>query len=280
MEGLERDLWLNRVVPMADDVAFRVRFSQLEKYLPASRGDRSLSFEQRARLIGVSADDFADHEARLKESLARWSQTLRVGAQLFHAGDRVVVLGDSLTDDRASWFEHLRTLFEAAAFVNLARGGDTSTDAVRRLGWVLSLEPTWAFVAIGTNDTASLLPTPDVTAVSPAETVRNLRVIRDALVTTSATQVWITPGGVDEATLATTWSSGDRPWVYRNARLALLADSVRELEGVTVVDIFDANERAGRFEDGIHPTIAEHQRIARLVLDTIGSASSISVGNE
>jgi hypothetical protein len=40
--------------------------------------------------------------------------------------------------------------------------------------------------------------------VAPAETVRNLRIARDALAIPSVRQVWITPAGVEEAGLATT----------------------------------------------------------------------------
>lgn len=58
-------------------------------------------------------------------------------------------------------------------------------------------------------------------------------------------------------------------WVYRNDRPARLVEAAQSLDDVTVLDIFEAQPRSERFEDGIHPTIPEHQRIAARVLEVI-----------
>jgi lysophospholipase L1-like esterase len=160
-------------------------------------------------LIDLSTQAYSDAAERLHKTLQTWvRETQSAGLPLPVGEGPVVALGDSLTADGASWYEHLRALCDNVTFVNLALAGDTSADVLGRLGWVLSLKPTWVFVMIGTNDSASFPPARDATVVSSSETLRNMHLIRDTVASTSARQVWITPVGVDETALRATWSTG------------------------------------------------------------------------
>ncbi|TVR18485.1 MAG: SGNH/GDSL hydrolase family protein, partial [Balneolaceae bacterium] len=119
----------------------------------------------------------------------------------FSNDDVIVAFGDSATDDQQGWFEILQyvlniTVPEAQfTFINAGISNNTSSDALRRMNRdVLSHEPNWVIVSLGTFDAQRLNFAPGRTLVPLSETWENLSTIEDAIATvTENPPVWITP---------------------------------------------------------------------------------------
>jgi acyl-CoA thioesterase-1 len=101
---------------------------------------------------------------------------LAAGAPAATAPKTLLCLGDSLTagyglDESQAWPALLQARLDAALpgwrVVNAGVSGDTSDDALQRLGWLLKSPPTAAFVCLGGND--------GLRGLKPAHTEANLR---------------------------------------------------------------------------------------------------------
>jgi lysophospholipase L1-like esterase len=182
-------------------------FLNLEKRFPLLPGARST--EHVANFIGLSKQELVDARITLDEQAEQAAQELLKDEQIqkyitrlpFKRGDKLVVIGDSISDDLQGWFEILRHLLETGRpdleleFSNAAVEGDTSFDALRRLNRsVIHAAADWVFVALGSYDAMRLHPLPDRTHVSLTEFWENMNAIEAVISeTTKNPPVWITP---------------------------------------------------------------------------------------
>ncbi|NGP88435.1 SGNH/GDSL hydrolase family protein [Fodinibius halophilus] len=202
---------------MADHIATEEEKEVLEKYLL-----QFLNLEKRypllpgveneeaiAGLMGLETDELnklrdrflanakqAAVELLEDPDVAEWIEELP-----FEEGDTIVALGDSITDDLQGWFNIFEHLLDIGlespdfTFINSGISYDTSSDALKRLNRdVLSHEPDWVIVALGTFDAQRLHVAPDRPLVSLADYWENLNTI-EATVSeiTDNPLIWITP---------------------------------------------------------------------------------------
>ncbi len=201
-----------------------------------------VSGETIAAEMGIAADVYAEVVADFARAVEQAAAELledaafraQIAALPFTAGDTVVGLGDSITDDLQSWFELLRTAFNMARpndnvrFVNAGISGDTTTALVSRFHAVTLLDPAWIICMAGTNDTRTHGLAPTRSLVSHDETVANYQLLREyATAQTDARWVWLTPPPVIEAAIPHDWWLGPQNMMWRNAPLQALAASLR-----------------------------------------------------
>lgn len=186
---------------------YLLQFLNIEKQFPLLPGisdERSI-----AGLMGLDPEELKklrslfDQNAKeaalelLKEDeISDWVDQLP-----FENDDTIVAFGDSSTDDLQGWFEifkHLLNITVAEAdftFINAGISNNTSSEALRRMQRdVLSHEPDWVIVQLGTFDATRPLFAPKRTLLPLSETWENLTTISDAIKTvTDNPAIWITP---------------------------------------------------------------------------------------
>jgi len=203
----------------------------------------------------------------------------RVDRLPFRAGSTLVGLGDSFTDDLQSWLEILRHLLalrrsqDRIQIVNAGVSARTSADVLHYAMPALGQQPDWVFCLIGGGDAKRIGPEPTKTMVGVAETAANLDALRRlAAAWTEASWVWITPATVDEARVAAfpAFQQGQSTW--RNTDLLAVGDVIRGRPD-PVVDLqalFGLPPDANFLRpDGLHPSLAGHQAIARAVVERL-----------
>jgi acyl-CoA thioesterase I len=265
-------------------VAELVRFNHPEKvfgYLPGF-DETSL-----AALYGLDAatyrairGDFADRARRSAEALlADPAFAERVDALPFPAEATVMGIGDSFTDDLQSWLEILRHLLalrrpeDRIRIVNDAVSARTSSDILHYVMGAVMKRPDWIFCLVGGNDAKRIGVEPTKTLVAPEETAANLDAThRIAVAQTDASWVWITPATVDDARVAAHpgFQMGKSTW--RNDDLLAVGDIIRG-RSEPVVDLqalFGVPPVADYLgPDGLHPSLAGQQAIARTVVERL-----------
>jgi lysophospholipase L1-like esterase len=198
-------------------------------------------------------------------------------------GDRVVFLGDSITEQQL-YTNFVETYLVARhpemrlSFFNAGWGGDTATGGLARLDRdVLSLAPNLVTVCYGMNDGRYSLPDPAVRA----EFAAALRGIVARLRGAGARVVLLTPGMVDVKAAPHLESAR-----YNMETLRGMADEVLHIareEGLPCADLHqlmnDVNARARAIDpdfcmipDGIHPDPAGHLVMAHGLLEALGVA--------
>lgn len=186
---------------------YLLQFLNLEKRFPLLPGIENK--EAIAGLMGLEVDEMKKLRGRFESNakqaaielledpeVAEWIEELP-----FEAGDTIVALGDSITDDLQGWFNIFEHVLEIGledpefTFVNSGVSYDTSTDALKRLNRdVLDHEPDWVIVALGTFDAQRLHVAPDRQLVSLADYWENLNTIENnVLEITDNPLIWITP---------------------------------------------------------------------------------------
>ncbi|MFB9753017.1 SGNH/GDSL hydrolase family protein [Paenibacillus hodogayensis] len=204
----------------------------------------------------------------------------------FKAGETVVGLGESTTDDLLSWFEILRNLLElqrpqdGIRLVNEGVAGNTSTQVVGRINGIAAKQPDWILCMIGANDTMRVGPASAKPLVSLEETAKNLHEMRRIVAARSKSNwVWITPPTFDEERVAafTHFQMGQLSW--RNEDILAVGDLIRGMAD-PVVDTqagFGLPAQATYLGiDGVHPTIEGHKAIVRWVVESLGKESGDS----
>jgi len=261
-----------------------VQFTHLEKtygYLPG------MSEATVAALLGLDEAAYREIKARFDANASEVAQELledpslagRVDRLPFRAGETVLGVGDSLTDDLQSWLEIVRHLLELQRpddhirIVNAGVSAQTTAMALRRFVPLISREPDWMVCFLGGNDVTRVGPEPNKPQVSFEETARNLEAMRRIAATlTDVRWIWITPPTFDEAQAAAypPFQMGQSHW--RNEDVLAIGDYVREQKG-TVVDIQAvfgtpaASELQG--PDGVHPSLAGQKAIARAFVESL-----------
>ena len=186
---------------------YLVQFSNVEKRFPLFQGVKEP--EAVSDFIGIDIERFKQiresfdkmtHEAA--QEILKDDEALRhVEALPFKSGETIAVVGDSITDDRQGWFQIFCNVLDLAVpkasfrYIDASLADSTSVDSLRRMErYVLSYEPDWIFIALGSLDAQRLHLTTGRTLVSLAEFWENLNAIESAVIKNcSNPPVWITP---------------------------------------------------------------------------------------
>jgi acyl-CoA thioesterase I len=205
----------------------------------------------------LDSSDFADRIDRLP----------------FKAGETVIGVGESTTDDLLSWFEILRHLLElqrpqdGIRLINEGISGSTSSQVLGRFSGIVAKQPNWILCMIGSNDVLRIGPESTKTQVSLEETTKNAKEIRRiAAARTKSQWVWITPPTFDEERIAAFpyFQIGQLSW--RNEDI-IAVGAVIHSQPDPVVDTqagfgLPASSKFIGI-DGLHPTIDGHKAIVR-----------------
>ncbi|MGH3315136.1 MAG: SGNH/GDSL hydrolase family protein [Nocardioidaceae bacterium] len=196
------------------------------------------------------------------------------------AGQRILAVGDSITDDLQSWAEILRHLLQirrsedAITVINAGLSAHTTAMVLRRWPATLAAKPDLVICALGGNDVTRVGPDALKSQVSLSETLANLRELRriaDALTTTA--WVWMTPVPVHEERVANfdPFKFGLSTW--RNADITALAEAVLTFDDpvVDLVSTFGvpADPRL-QGPDGVHASLTGQMAITRALLERLG----------
>ena len=250
-----------------------VRFQRPERSLGYAR---ELSDENQAALFSTDLETYRDAVAHIDAQRAEAVHRLAVRPDVrevlehppFERGQTIVATGESTTADRLSWFELIAALFTAErpelelTFENVAVAGSTTTQALAGLPSLRRASGDWVFCLLGTNDAQRFGGADGTRLVSTAETVRNLRALRDLAQRDGANWVWLTPTPVDEELIAQFRFFRFAGITWTNADARALADELSKLGG-PVIDTFDAEPVAEPFlDDGLHPSLSAQESLA------------------
>lgn len=210
-----------------------------------------------------------------EELLADATFAAEVARLPFQENALVAVIGESDTDSLQSWFEIVRHLLDlrrpedGIQLVNAGVSAQTTSRAFGPFVPILAQQPDWIICALGANDAVRIGPEPNKTLVSIEETTRNLAELRRlAGLETRAQWVWLARMPIDEARMEAyaPFRMGPLPFVWRNADLDPINTWLDE-QPELVVSIHAAfgSPVPPEFQepDGLHPTLAGHQAIAR-----------------
>jgi acyl-CoA thioesterase-1 len=243
-----------------------------------------------ARLFGLGLEEYREMKGRFdanardaaRELLEDPAFAVRVDRLPFQAGQTVVGVGDSITDDLQSWLEIVRHLLEkqrAQDGIRVVNGGlsaHTTAMVLRRFVTnVVALKPDWIICLLGGNDGTRIGPEPNKPQVSLEETAKNLEAMRRiAREQTRAKWVWITPPTYNEQRASSFPPFQMGQSAFRNDDIAAIGDLVRGRED-TVVDIQAvfgtpaAPELQG--PDGVHPSLVGQRAIAKAFVERLTS---------
>lgn len=262
-----------------------LRYTHLEKvygYLPGIR--RALpgifdlppeEYEEIRQSFGNAARDAASELLRDQHTADL------VDALPVRAGQRILAVGDSTTDDLQSWAEILRHLLQirrsedAITVINAGLSAHTSAMMLRRWPATLAAKPDLVICALGGNDVTRVGPNALKPQVSLPESLANLRELRrvaDELCTTA--WAWMTPLPVHEERVASfdPFKFGLSTW--RNADITALAEAVLTFDD-PVVDLvatfgIPADPHL-QGPDGVHPSLAGQMAITVALLERLGA---------
>ncbi|MEW9702216.1 SGNH/GDSL hydrolase family protein [Paenibacillus sp. SI8] len=248
---------------------------------------RNLDEKTVAAIYGIDLETYLNVKVLLVQQAKVAAQQLledpvfadRVDHLPFKAGETVIGVGESTTDDLLSWFEILRQLLvlqrpqDGIRLVNEGISGHTSTQALARFSGIVAKQPNWILCMLGGNDVLRVGPGSAKTQVSAEETAKNLKEIRRiASARTTASWVWITPPTFDEERVAAFphFQQGQLSW--RNEDILVIGNTIRSLPDPVV----DTQEGFGLpasatfiGPDGLHPTIEGHKAIVTWLVEEL-----------
>lgn len=186
---------------------YLLQFLNFEKHfplLPGIENDESiaglmgLSVEELQKLRQVFAENAKESALELlkEEDVIEWIDQIPFGKT-----DTIIAFGDSSTDDLQGWFEIFKNILDITVegadftFINAGLSYNTTSEALRRMNRdVLSYEPDWVIVNLGTFDAIRPSFMQNRTLIPLSESWENLSMIEDAIATvTENPPVWITP---------------------------------------------------------------------------------------
>ena len=189
---------------------YLLQFLNIEKRFPLLPGIKNS--EAIAGLMGLDVSELLSLRGNFKENAKKASLELLKDDDVidwmdqlpFESNNTIVAIGDSSTDDLQGWFEIFKYILDLTIpeadfnFINSGISNNTTTDALRRMNRdVLSHEPDWVIVSLGTFDAQSLKYSPNRTLIPLSESWENLTIIEDAIGTvTENPPIWITPSPV------------------------------------------------------------------------------------
>jgi len=260
-----------------------VRMQHPEKFLKFARqlDEKTLAAIYRMDLesyLKVKEELRQKAKEAAKELLVDQSFAEKVDHLPFKAGETVMGVGESTTDDLLSWFEILRHLLEQRRpqdkirMINEGISGDTTTNLLGRINGIVAQGPDWIICMIGNNDALRYGPESTKTQVSVEENGKNISEIHRMITRqNSIRQVWMTPTLISEEKVdAFPYFKGQL--TCRNEDIQMLADAIHRLSD-PVIDtqaIFEGSTATEWMEiDGLHPTIEGHQAIVSELVEEL-----------
>lgn len=266
---------------------YLLQFLNIEKQYPLLPGISNRG--AMAELIGIEEDELIKLRERFSQNAKEAALELLKDDEViewidnlpFKSGDTIVAFGDSSTDDLQSWFEILSELLSISRpesefiFVNAGESYNTTSEAMRRMHRdVLTLDPDWVIVSLGSFDTLRLPYAPKRTLLPLAETWENLSTIEDAIETvTDNPPIWLTPtptipGLLDKMELF--------DFDINDADLAQVRQIIAGKTGYVVDPL---GKRMGNppeawyyLSDGLNPSLSGHVNTVRALLYTLVSS--------
>jgi len=261
-----------------------------EKLLPFAR---NMDDQTLAAIYGMDADTYRSIKLQLtqqaqdaaSEMLEDSAFAVKVDRLPFQAGQTVIAIGESTTDDLLSWFELLRHLVglrrrnEGIRFINEGISGYTTTQVLGRMSGIVARKPDWILCMIGSNDALRIGPEPAKSQVSAEETAKNLKAIRHiAASRTNADWVWLTPPTFNEARAAAYPYFQLAQLAWRNEDVARVGNIIRSLPDQVV------DTQAGFAEpvtqqlllgpDGVHLTLDGHKKIVTQLVEGLAGGGA------
>lgn len=258
-----------------------IQFQHPEKILHFLPG---LTDAQIAALFQLDAADYQALKSRFQEQARKAAQELLADAAFadgidrlpFRAGEIVLGLGESSTDDLLSWLELLRQAFalrrpqDQVRFVNAGVSGQTTTQALRSLTETLLQKPNWLICFVGANDVQRIGFPVAKSLVSLEETARNVAAIQHLAATqTKARQIWIIPPFVVSERIAANPFFQRLQLTWNNEDLIALGDLLRrQSDSVLDLQALFGNPTSPdlMYPDGLHPSLAGQQAIVRALV--------------
>jgi lysophospholipase L1-like esterase len=263
---------------------YLLQFLNLEKQFPLLPGIKNQ--EAIASVIGIEKKELDKLRNLFNQNTKQASLELLNDDEIsgflddlpFRENDTIIALGDSMTDDLQGWFGILANLMEIAkpeanlTFINSGISYNTSSEALRRLHRdVLSHDPDWVIVALGTYDAIRLDIAPERTLLPLSETWENLNTISSAIQqVTQNPVIWISPppvipGLLDEMELF--------DFDINEKDLFSIREVIAGKEGY-IID--PAGRRMGNppeawyyLSDGINPSLSGHTNTVRELLKSL-----------
>jgi lysophospholipase L1-like esterase len=252
--------------PHSSELERLVRYCHPAKILGATRLPGTLDERAVAELYRVPIDRYRAVAAALMREVLDAARDLPPST----AAGRVLALGDSHTDDLASWAEILDAVLDVEV-VNAGLSGDTTTAARARLHRLPAT--THAFVLLGTNDARR--HGDGGVLVSHEETCRNLRAIDRELRRTCDHVTWITPPPVDESRIRADPRLTEAGLTWRLEDVAVKADLIRR-DWPDAIDLWPAFKRHHLARDGLHPSPAGQRLISEHALRRLEAAYTLA----
>jgi lysophospholipase L1-like esterase len=248
---------------------FSVQFQHFEKIIGMPGIDENIN----ADILGIGVEEYSkiknqfteNARAAAKELLADPSFSALVDQIPFAPGEKIVGLGDSITDDSQSWLEILGFILEIRGeadvieIINAGISGNTTAQMISRFSDVALQQPDWIVCLAGSNDVRLHGQSPTKVLVSIEETEKNLLMLRNFAETqTSAQWVWMTPPAFIEEKVKTIWFPDPIEIMFLNEGIISVADVIRK-QPDKVVDIQAVfgvpPEPELMLFDGLHPSL-------------------------
>ncbi|WP_281557896.1 GDSL-type esterase/lipase family protein [Thalassomonas sp. RHCl1] len=194
---------------------------------------------------------------------------------------RVVVIGDSLTDDSQSWFAIIARSFaiirpsDNIRFTNLAVSGDTTTQLLGSVIPAAQMKADLYLCFSGTNDARIQGGSRYKPCTSIDEVGRNLASVIDfGQEHTKAPWIWLTPVGVDPARVAEHEFLKPLMASWCNDHINQVADVIKQ-QAEKVIDLRphfgDLQDSPLLDEDGLHWSIDGHQLAAKVIIKQLAT---------
>ncbi|MBN9629949.1 MAG: hypothetical protein J0I18_04990 [Actinobacteria bacterium] len=191
------------------------------------------------------------------------------------AGQRIVVLGDSLSAEAGSWAdlfaEVLHRLRPGATVLNWSLAGRTTAETVAALAPVVAHRPDWVITMIGTNDVRRHGVGSGVRMASASAIAHSRGALRERLRTETAAQlITLTPPPINPDTVTANRSTG--VW-WELADIDAAVEAARA-DDTPTIDVHATVRTGTGFwgPDGIHPTRSGQRAILTAVLDGFSRA--------
>ena len=185
-------------------------------------------------------------------------------------GERIVALGDSITDDSVSWAEQLKAVLALTrpdvTVLNHGVTGATTHDHLARVDLLVQARPTWVIQLLGTNDVRRQGRNTWLCMVEPEQTARNLEKLAQLIANeTGARLTRMAPPPVIEARIQEWEPFAVEQISWRARDVENVAATVLQADppAINLAAIFAERAEELLLPDGVHPNVAGQSVILR-----------------
>jgi acetyl esterase len=262
------------------------RFLHVDKAVMLARAPLPVRAQEQltAGVVGCDLHTFRRTEVALRRSVREAAEALLDDSEFRAAlesiplepGERIVALGDSITDDSCSWAEQLKVVLAitnpGVTVINRGVTGATTQDYLARIDLLCQARPSWVIQMIGTNDARRQGQRTQARMLRIGETSRNLQKLTDLITGDAEAELTrMTPTPVIGA-----WAERWQPFVteqisWRSADVDEVAQAVLTFDP-TAVDLHSALAGSASdllLPDGVHPRLAGQSQILRTLVSHV-----------